>query len=75
VREIEALQAHGAARSAQTSRVQQPRAATPKTRGDNLRRTVQTGFDPEARPSVFETEELELEPMPYIVVVVDEFAD
>ncbi len=46
-----------------------------KTRGDRLRRTVQTGFDKRTGQAVFETEELELEPMPYIVVVVDEFAD
>ena len=46
-----------------------------KSRGDALRRTVQTGFDRRTGQAVFETEELALEPMPYIVVVVDEFAD
>ncbi|MCL4766158.1 MAG: DNA translocase FtsK 4TM domain-containing protein [Hyphomicrobiaceae bacterium] len=46
-----------------------------KTRGDHLRRTVQTGFDRRTGQAVFETEELDLEPMPCIVVVVDEFAD
>ncbi len=51
------------------------RVRNAKVRGDNLRRTVQTGFDRRTGQAVFETEELELEPMPYIVVVVDEFAD
>ena len=51
------------------------RVRNAKSRGDNLRRTVQTGFDRRTGQAVFETEELELEPMPYIVVVVDEFAD
>lgn len=46
-----------------------------KARGDILRRTVQTGFDRRTGQAVFETEELNLEPMANIVVVVDEFAD
>ena len=46
-----------------------------KTQGGNLQRTVQTGFDRRTGQAVFETEELSLEAMPYIVVVVDEFAD
>jgi DNA segregation ATPase FtsK/SpoIIIE, S-DNA-T family len=40
-----------------------------------LTRTVQTGFDRETGEPVFETEELELEPMPFIVVLIDEMAD
>jgi S-DNA-T family DNA segregation ATPase FtsK/SpoIIIE len=40
-----------------------------------LTRTVQTGFDHETGEPVFETEELELEPMPFIVVIIDEMAD
>jgi S-DNA-T family DNA segregation ATPase FtsK/SpoIIIE len=36
---------------------------------------VQTGFDHETGEPVFETEELDLEPMPYIVVIIDEMAD
>ena len=40
-----------------------------------LTRTVQTGFDHETGEPIFETEELELEPMPYIVVMIDEMAD
>ncbi len=43
-----------------------------KDKGDVLKRTVQTGFDRETGKPVYEDETLELEPMPYIVVVVDE---
>jgi S-DNA-T family DNA segregation ATPase FtsK/SpoIIIE len=44
-------------------------------RGEPLARTVQTGFDSRTGKPVFEREELALEPLPYIVVVIDEFAD
>lgn len=40
-----------------------------------LTRTVQTGFDRETGEPIFETETLELEPMPFIVVLIDEMAD
>jgi S-DNA-T family DNA segregation ATPase FtsK/SpoIIIE len=46
-----------------------------KDKGETLKRTVQTGFDRETGKPVYEDEHLELEPMPYIVVVVDEVAD
>jgi S-DNA-T family DNA segregation ATPase FtsK/SpoIIIE len=46
-----------------------------KEKGETLKRTVQTGFDRETGKPVYEDEILELEPMPYIVVVVDEVAD
>ena len=46
-----------------------------KDKGDVLKRTVQTGFDRETGKPIYEDETLELEPMPYIVVVVDEVAD
>src|SRR5690606_10779647 len=45
------------------------------TQGGSLQRTVQTGFDRKTGEAIFETETFDLEPMPYIVVVVDEFAD
>ena len=40
-----------------------------------LTRTVQTGFDRETGEPIFETETLELESMPFIVVLIDEMAD
>ena len=43
-------------------------------RGETLVRTVQTGFDDDGRP-VMEEQPLDLEPLPFIVVVVDEMAD
>jgi S-DNA-T family DNA segregation ATPase FtsK/SpoIIIE len=46
-----------------------------KSKNEVLKRTVQTGFDKETGKPVYEDEVLELEPMPYIVVVVDEMAD
>ncbi len=46
-----------------------------KEKGETLKRTVQTGFDRETGKPVYEDEVLELEVMPYIVVVVDEMAD
>jgi S-DNA-T family DNA segregation ATPase FtsK/SpoIIIE len=46
-----------------------------KEKGEVMKRTVQTGFDRETGQPVYEDEMLELEPMPFIVVVVDEMAD
>jgi S-DNA-T family DNA segregation ATPase FtsK/SpoIIIE len=46
-----------------------------RKRGEVLQRTVQTGFDRTTGQALYENETLELEPLPYIVVVVDEFAD
>jgi S-DNA-T family DNA segregation ATPase FtsK/SpoIIIE len=43
--------------------------------GETLKRTVQTGFDRETGKPIYEDELLELDHMPFIVVVVDEVAD
>jgi S-DNA-T family DNA segregation ATPase FtsK/SpoIIIE len=43
-------------------------------KGEHFVRTVQTGFDSRGRP-IFEEEKLRPEPMPYLVVVIDEVAD
>ena len=43
-------------------------------KGEHFVRTVQTGFDEHGRP-VFEEERINPEPMPYLVVVIDEVAD
>ncbi len=45
-----------------------------RKKGETLSRTVQTGFDEEGKP-VFEDQPLCLDPLPFIVVVVDEMAD
>ncbi|MCE8525359.1 DNA translocase FtsK 4TM domain-containing protein [Ruegeria pomeroyi] len=44
-------------------------------KGEMFSRTVQTGFDDETGEPVFETEEFQPIPLPYIVVIVDEMAD
>ncbi|MGI3900606.1 MAG: DNA translocase FtsK [Janthinobacterium lividum] len=44
-------------------------------KGEVITRTIQTGFNRETGEPIFETEEMELSPLPYIVVVVDEMAD
>jgi S-DNA-T family DNA segregation ATPase FtsK/SpoIIIE len=46
-----------------------------KEKGDLLVRKVQTGFDQDTGRPIFETQQLDFEPMPYIVVIVDEMAD
>ena len=46
-----------------------------KTKGELITRRVQTGFDADTGKPVFEDETLDLVPLPYIVVVVDEMAD
>ncbi|HEY3889450.1 MAG TPA: DNA translocase FtsK 4TM domain-containing protein [Caulobacteraceae bacterium] len=50
------------------------RALEALTKGEHFVRTVQTGFDEQNRP-VYEEEKLRPEPMPYLVVVIDEVAD
>jgi S-DNA-T family DNA segregation ATPase FtsK/SpoIIIE len=44
-------------------------------KGENLTRTVHTGYDKETGEAIYEEEQLELEPLPHIVVIVDEMAD
>ena len=43
--------------------------------GQEITRKVQTGFDPDSGKPIIETQPLDLTPLPYIVVVVDEMAD
>ena len=43
--------------------------------GEVLTRKVQTGFDPDTGKPVFEDQSIDLVELPYIVVIVDEFAD
>ena len=51
------------------------RVAEAKARGEILTRTVQTGFDRASGEAVYEDEVMDLDPLPYIVVIVDEMAD
>jgi S-DNA-T family DNA segregation ATPase FtsK/SpoIIIE len=51
-------------------RVQEARA-----KGEVVTRRVQTGFDSETGKPTFEDQQLALEPLPFIVVVIDEMAD
>jgi S-DNA-T family DNA segregation ATPase FtsK/SpoIIIE len=51
------------------------RIAEARQKGERLTRTVQTGYDRETGNAIYEKEDLELEPLPYVVVVVDEMAD
>ncbi|MCW5713302.1 MAG: DNA translocase FtsK [Bauldia sp.] len=44
-------------------------------KGETISRTVHTGFDSETGEPILETEELDLKPMPHIVVIIDEMAD
>jgi len=46
-----------------------------KSKGEDLSRTVHTGFDKETGKAIYENEKLDLEPLPYIVIIVDEMAD
>ena len=51
------------------------RVAEAESNGEMLTRTVHTGYDGETGEPIYETEELEYDPMPFIVVVIDEVAD
>jgi S-DNA-T family DNA segregation ATPase FtsK/SpoIIIE len=51
------------------------RVAEAKAKGETLTRTVHTGYDKETGEAIYEKEELELEPLPFLVVIVDEMAD
>ena len=51
------------------------RVVEANAKGDKLSRTVHTGYNRETGEAIYENEELDLEPLPYIVVIVDEMAD
>ena len=51
------------------------RVSEAKAKGEQITRTVQTGFDRDTGEAIFENEVMELEPLPFIVVIVDEMAD
>ncbi|MBM3508185.1 MAG: DNA translocase FtsK [Alphaproteobacteria bacterium] len=51
------------------------RVAEALANGEQPKRTVQTGYDAGTGEPIYEEQELDLKPMPFIVVVVDEMAD
>ncbi|MDQ0511349.1 DNA translocase FtsK [Ancylobacter amanitiformis] len=51
------------------------RVSEAMAKGEQIVRTVQTGFDKETGEAIYEREEMDLSPIPYIVIVVDEMAD
>lgn len=51
------------------------RIAEAVKKGENLEKTVQTGFDPESGKPIYEKVPLEMNKLPYIVIIVDEMAD
>jgi DNA segregation ATPase FtsK/SpoIIIE, S-DNA-T family len=51
------------------------RAAEALASGETITRTVHTGYDRESGEAIYEKQTIELELLPYIVVIVDEMAD
>jgi DNA segregation ATPase FtsK/SpoIIIE, S-DNA-T family len=51
------------------------RVTEAKSRGETLTRTVHTGYDRESGEAIYEKESLDLDRLPFIVVIVDEMAD
>ncbi|MGD9478560.1 DNA translocase FtsK [Shinella sp. G-2] len=51
------------------------RVAAARDKGETITISVQTGFDKGTGEAINEEQELSLDPMPYIVVIVDEMAD
>ena len=51
------------------------RAATARDKGETVVMQIETGFDRSTGQPTFEEQEIDLSPMPYIVIIVDEMAD
>ncbi|MEN0088687.1 MAG: DNA translocase FtsK, partial [Pseudomonadota bacterium] len=51
------------------------RVAEAARKGEPLTRTIQTGYDRESGEAIYETEDLNMHHMPFIVVIIDEMAD
>ena len=46
-----------------------------RKKGETLMRKVQTGYDPDTGKPIFEEQALDMTELPFIVIIVDEFAD
>jgi DNA segregation ATPase FtsK/SpoIIIE, S-DNA-T family len=75
VREMEERTKQMAALGVRSIDVFNNRVRNAKKRGERIARTVQTGFDDRTGTATFEKEEMSLEVLPYIVIVIEEFAD
>ncbi len=62
-------------RRAQHRRLQRAHRRGLKRRARSSTRTVQTGFDRATGQAIYEEEVMDLEPLPYLVVIIDEVAD
>jgi S-DNA-T family DNA segregation ATPase FtsK/SpoIIIE len=51
------------------------RVVEARNKGEVITRSVQTGFDRHTGEAIYEQETMELEALPYLVVIVDEMAD
>ena len=51
------------------------RLAQARKKGEALSRRVQTGYDTETGKPIFEEQKLDLNPLPFITVIIDEVAD
>ncbi|MGQ3673539.1 DNA translocase FtsK [Xanthobacter sp. TB0136] len=51
------------------------RMAEARVKGEVITRQVQVGFDKESGEALYEEQEMDLSPLPYIVIIVDEMAD
>jgi DNA segregation ATPase FtsK/SpoIIIE, S-DNA-T family len=51
------------------------RLSEARSKGEELTRTVHTGFDKETGKAIYEEQQLDLDPLPFIVIIVDEMAD
>ena len=51
------------------------RVVEARDKGEVITRTVQTGFDRHTGEAIYEQETMDLEALPYLVVIVDEMAD
>jgi S-DNA-T family DNA segregation ATPase FtsK/SpoIIIE len=51
------------------------RVAEAREKDETITRTVQTGFDRVTGEAIYEKQDMDLDPLPFIVVVVDEMAD